>query len=45
MGITKSGGSYVRKTDFAMKLVALVEADISTGYFVEVTRELDGKKR
>ena len=35
----------MRKADFAMELVALVEADVSTGYFVQVTRELDGKKR
>lgn len=43
-GIVK-GEVQIPKNSFAMKLVALVEADSTTGYFAEVRRELDKKTR
>ena len=43
-GIVKSGTRYPRNT-FSMRLKALVEADEFTGYYIEVTRELDRKQR
>ena len=43
-GLVKNGVE-IPKNSFAMKLKCLVEAEGCTGYFVEVVRELDLKKR
>lgn len=44
-GWIKQGNDKQTKHDFAMKMVALVEAGKDTGYLVDVKREHDGKIR
>ena len=39
------GEERMRRCDFALKLTTLVEAGDFTGYYAEVTRELDLKTR
>ena len=39
------GDEQLRRSDFALKLTTLVEAGDLTGYYAEVTRELDLEKR
>ena len=43
-GVWKSG-EKVARCDFAIQLVALVEADQLTGFQAKVTRQLDHKSR
>ena len=43
-GVTK-GGQRDTKNDFAIKIVAFVEAGNSTGYLASVKREHDGETR
>ena len=43
-GVTK-GGQRDTKNDFAIKIVAFVEAGNSTGYLASVNREHDGEIR
>lgn len=41
----KKKDKYVPKSDFQMKLIAMVEALDNTGYIVEVTRDVDNQQR
>ena len=43
-GITKKE-NYIAKSDFKMKLIAMVEALENTGYICDVTREVDNQTR
>lgn len=40
-----NAGGKERRCDFAIQLMTLVEAGDLTGYYAEVTRELDRQKR
>lgn len=44
-GVVKPNGVRKNKNSFAMKLVALVEADSQTGYLASVKREFDKEER
>lgn len=44
-GITQRDGNIDCRSDFAIKLTMLVEADDRTGYLCMVKRAIDGKER
>ena len=44
-GISRSGGSYLPKSDFGIELVDFVEAKQQTGYCCKITRQVDQQKR
>jgi len=44
-GKIRGNGEKLGRCDFALRLMTLVEAGDLTGYYAEVTRELDLQKR